>query len=153
MRRLKRHLFLYPDTFGAVTAYDLLGKIKRVYGCLCQSACFEAVTESECGLQDCFTNLLHVERIVSGVDEGVDAHLIATWQFLGLDPDQMIGGEDFEDEEELEEMLPEERLPESESFDSGEDSDFVEALDEGTEGGGEDTEEYSDGTELEEMVM
>ena len=70
-----------------------------------------------------------------------------------MHPDQMIGGEDFEDEEELEEMLPEERLPESESFDSGEDSDFVEALDEGTEGGGEDTEEYSDGTELEEMVM
>ena len=45
-------------------------------------------------------------------------------------------------------------LPESEAFDSGEDSDFVEALHEDRDDRvDEDTEQYSDGTELEEMVM
>jgi hypothetical protein len=121
----------------------LIRKVKTVYQELCGYGDFEVVTESQCGLQDCFSRLLHVEISVSGVEEGEDTHLMPLLQLVGLDPadDEDEYEYDFEDEEELEPLYPA-----SEVFDSGtEDSDAVEVVDASSE-------PYSDGTELEEMV-
>lgn len=140
MRWLKRHLFLYLDTFGSVTPYHLLTNIKKVYAKLCNSYAFEAMTESDCGLQDCFTYLLSVSRNVD-LDGREDTHLMDLWRLAGLDPadDEVEFEYDLDDEEELVEVFPE-----SEAYDSGNDSGYIEVVN--------DAESYSSGTELEEVT-
>lgn len=123
MKRLKRHLFLYPDTFGKVNAFGIYQQINSVLDILCQSTAFEAVTESECGLQDYYTRLLQVGRSTS-VSEGEDLHLIDLWQLAGLDPadDEDCNTLETHDWDALEGVI------ESEDFDS-EISELVEVID------------------------
>jgi hypothetical protein len=116
LRTLRRHLCFYPDTFGASNMYALYYQVTRVLALFDTSpdVNFESFSDEKCHLQDKFYSLSEFEdeEELEEVDvparyQGIDSQLLSVFQALGLDPDC-----DYEDESELEELVPSE-TPES----------------------------------------